>query len=135
MSVSLRRLLTISGGVEALGGVLTLIDPDVVIDVLLGGPADNIAIVFTRFFGAGMFALGIACVRAREYVTSPAGLAIVYSITSYNVLAAVLILWAAASLSLGGLLLKAAGLGHAVIGLLFVRGLMVLSAELSKFNA
>jgi hypothetical protein len=45
-------------------------------------------------------------------------------ITAYNILAAVVLIWAAAGLSLGGVLLWAAGIGHAVLGGLFVAALM-----------
>ena len=37
--MSLRLLLTLSGGIEILTGVLTLISPATAVAVLLGGPA------------------------------------------------------------------------------------------------
>jgi hypothetical protein len=77
-----------------------------------------------RLFGAGVFALGLACVKARHDVASPAGLAVSIGITSYNVLAAVVLIWTAAGSDLGGLLLWGAGIGHAALGLLFVSALM-----------
>ena len=122
--MSLRLLLEISGALEALVGVLALVSPASVVSLLLGGPVDPIASVVARLFGAGVFALGLACLKARKDVGSPAGLAVSIGITSYNVLAAVVIMWAAAGLGLGGLLLWAAGIGHAVVGALFVAGLM-----------
>jgi hypothetical protein len=123
--MSLKLLLTISGGLEALTGVLALISPAVVIGVLLGGPADTVAVVLARLLGAGIFSLGLACLKARDHVRSPAGLAISYGMTCYNVIAAVLIIWAAAGLGLGGAVLWAAGIGHAVLGVLFVKALMM----------
>lgn len=122
--MSLRLLLTVSGGIEILTGVLTLISPAMVVGLLLGGPTDAIATVLARLFGAGVFALGLACLRARDDVGSAAGLAVTIGITSYNVLAAVVIIWAAAGLGLGGLALWAAGIGHAVLGVLFVSALV-----------
>jgi len=122
--MSLRLLLTISGVLEVLVGVLALISPAPVVSLLLGGPVDPIALVLARLFGAGVFALGLACLKARSEVASPAGLAVGLGITSYNVLAAVVIIWAAAGLSLGGMLLWAAGIGHAVLGALFVSALV-----------
>ena len=89
--MSLRLLLTISGGLEALVGVLTLISPAILTDVLTGGPVDASTIVLARLFGAGVFALGLACLKARDDVRSPAGLAVSIGITSYNVLAAVVL--------------------------------------------
>lgn len=125
--MSLKLLLTLSGALEASGGVLTLIAPVLVIEALLGGPADVTAIVLARFFGAGMFALGLACLHAREHATSPSGLAIVYGITSYNIVAAALLIWAVASLGLGGVLLLAAAVTHAGFGLLGVHVLRALA--------
>jgi hypothetical protein len=121
--MSLKFLLTLSGLLEALVGVLTLISPATAISLLLGVPVDPIAAVLTRLFGAGVFALGLACLKARDDLGSPAGLAVSIGITSYNLLAAVVIIWAAAGLGLGGLILWAAGIGHAVLGALFVSAL------------
>jgi hypothetical protein len=123
------------GGVEAFGGALVLIDPATVIEVLLGGSVDRGAVVFARFFGIAIFALGLACLMARDHLVSPAGLGLVYSATSYNLLAAVLITWVAEGLGLGGSLLKAAGLGHAALGLFLVRGIVRLQRERSSFTA
>jgi hypothetical protein len=123
--MSLRLLLTVSGGLEALVGLLTLISPATTVSLLLGGQVDPIASVLTRLFGAGMFSLGVACLKARDDARSAAGLAVSIGITSYNVLAAVVIIWAAAGLGLGGLLLWAAGIGHAVLGAFFVSALVV----------
>ena len=122
--MSLRLLLTISGILEVLVGVLVLISPAPVVSLLLGAPTDALATVLARLFGAGVFALGLACLKARHDVASPAGLAVSLGITSYNLVAAVVIIWAAAGLSLGGLLLWAAGIGHAVLGLLLVSALV-----------
>ena len=67
-----------------------------------------------------MFALGLTCLKARNDVRSPAGLAVSIGITSYNVLATVVLIWTAAGSGLGGLLLWGAGIVHAVFGVLFL---------------
>lgn len=74
--MSLRLLLTLSGGLEAIAGVLTLISPTTAVTMLLGGPTDSVASVLTRLFGAGVFALGLACLKARDDLGSAAGLAV-----------------------------------------------------------
>jgi len=122
--MSLRLLLTLSGGLEIFAGLPALITPAPVVSLLLGSPLDSIGVVLARLFGAGVFALGLACLKARDDVRSPAGLAVSIGITSYNVLAAVVLLWAAAGLSLGGLLLWGAGILHAALGALFVSALV-----------
>ena len=123
-AMSLRLLLTLAGGLEILAGLAALITPAPVVAVLLGVPIEPIAAVLTRLFGAGVFALGVACLKARSDFASPAGLAVSLGMTSYNLLAAVVIIWAAVGLSLGGLLLWAAGIGHAVLGVLFLSALV-----------
>jgi len=86
---------------------------------------DPIASILSRLFGAGVFALGLACLKARNDVASPAGLAVSLGITAYNLLAAVVLLWTAAASSFGGLLLWGAGIAHAALGALFVSVLVV----------
>jgi hypothetical protein len=122
--MSVKLLLTLCGGLEILAGLTALIAPGPLLSLLLGGPGDPISSVMARLFGAGVFALGLACVKARHDVASPAGLAVSLGITAYNVLAAVVLLWTAAGSDLGGLLLWGAGIGHAALGLLFVSALM-----------
>lgn len=122
--MSLKLLLTLSGGLELLAGLLALITPVTVMAALLGGPVDPIAVVLARLFGAGVFALGLACLKARHAAVSPAGLAVSIGITAYNLLAAVVLIWSAAESDLGGLLLWGAGIAHAALGLLFVSALM-----------
>ncbi len=122
--MSLRLLLTLCGGLEILAGLAALIIPAPVVSLLLGVSMDPVASVLARLFGAGVFALGLACLKARDDARSPAGLAVSIGITSYNVLAAVVLLWTAAGSGLGGLLLWAAGIGHAALGALFVSALV-----------
>ena len=122
--MSLRLLLTLCGGLEILAGLLALIAPGPLLSLLLGGPGDSISSVVARLFGAGVFALGLACLKARHDVGSPAGLAVSLGITAYNVLAAVVLLWTAAGSGLGGLLLWGAGIAHAALGALLVSALV-----------
>ena len=121
--MSLRLLLALAGGLEILAGSAALIIPATVVSLLLGSSLDPVASVLARLFGAGVFALGLACLKARQDVGSPAGVAVSIGITAYNVLAAVVLLWTAAGSGFGGLLLWGAGIGHAMLGALFVSAL------------
>jgi hypothetical protein len=60
---------------------------------------------------------------SRDYVQTKGGLAAVYELALYNVLAAALILCTVAVIGLGDAALLGAGLSHASIGLLFVYAL------------
>jgi hypothetical protein len=133
--VSLRFLLALSGGLEILAGLPALITPAPLISLLLGGPVDPIASVLARLFGAGVFALGLACLKARDDVRSSAGQAVSLGITAYNVLAAVVLIWTAAASDFGGLLLWVAGIGHAALGALFVLALTRIIHEASAASA
>jgi hypothetical protein len=121
--MSLRLLLLLAGGLEILAGLAALIIPAPMVSLLLGVSMDPIASVLARLFGAGVFALGLACLKARGYVGSPAGVAVSIGITAYNVLAAMVLIWATAELGLGGILLWGAGIGHATLGALFMLAL------------
>jgi len=65
----------------------------------------------------------MACLKARDNVQSPVGLAVNIGITSYNVLAAVVIIWTAAGSGLGCLLSWGAGIVHSVFCVLSLSGL------------
>jgi hypothetical protein len=118
-------LLTLAGGLELLAGSAALIIPAPVVSLLLGASMDPIGSILARLFGAGVFALGLACLKARHDVASPAGLAVSIGITAYNLLAAVVLIWTAAGSGLGGLLLWGAGIGHAMLGALFVSAIVM----------
>jgi hypothetical protein len=122
--MSLSFLLALAGGLEILAGSAALIIPAPVVSILLGSSLDPIASVLARLFGAGVFALGLACLKARHDAGSPAGVAVSIGITAYNVLAAAVLLLTAAGSGLGGLLLWGAGIGHTTLGALFVSVLL-----------
>jgi hypothetical protein len=105
--------------------VAALIIPAQVVSLLLGVSLDPIASILARLFGAGVFALGLACLKARDDVASPGGLAVSLGITAYNLLAAAVLLWTAAASGLGGLLLWGAGILHVALGALFVSAFVV----------
>src|SRR5262245_18854024 len=127
--MSLRSLLTLSGGIEVLVGLLTVFLPAVTIALLLGGPADASAELMARLFGAGVLALGLAGIKGRDDLRGCAGLALAYGFTCYNVVAGVLLLWAGAGLHLGGAVLWVAAIAHAVLGVLFVYALVAPRAQ------
>jgi hypothetical protein len=91
-AMSLRLLRTLSGGLEILAGLPALISPAPVVSLLLGVPVGQLAAVLARFFGAGVFALGLVCLKARDDVGSADGLVVVLGITAYNALAAMVLL-------------------------------------------
>ena len=122
--MSLKVLLTLSGGLEASAGAAALIAPALVITVLLGVPAESASVVLARFFGIGILSLGVAALQARHDTESRAGISVAYAMTCYNLVAAVLLIWAVSVVGLGGLILWVAGLGHAMLGGVFLHVLL-----------
>ena len=120
----LRLLMLISGAFEALFGFSALLAPGALISAL-GTAPDAAAVFLARILGAATLGIGVAALLAREHIDNKGGLAAAYGLALYNVLAAVLILWTAWVVGLGGATLLGAGLIHAAIGVLFIYALAV----------
>lgn len=125
----LRPLMIASGVVEALVGLLCLAASVAAIELLFGGGASQAAQFMTRLFGAAALALGIAALLGRNHFGTPGGVAIVYGLTAYNLLGAVVLAWAAAA-SQGGMLLLLAAVYHASMGAALV---YAINAELGPW--
>jgi hypothetical protein len=118
--MSLRFLTILSGAVEAVFGLSALILPGAVGGTL----GDASAVTTARLLGAATLSLGLAALMARNELRSVGGLAIVYGLTCYNLLAAALILWTVAVTGQGGPVFWGGGIFHMVIGILFVYALV-----------
>jgi hypothetical protein len=125
----LRTLMIVAGIVEVLVGLPALITAATTIQMLFGGEGGTAAEFMTRLFGAAVLALGIAALIARNHLKTPGGLAIVYGLTTYILLGAVLLAWAGA-LGLGGTLLLIGAVYHALMGAALV---YVINAELGPW--
>jgi hypothetical protein len=53
-----------------------------VVSRLLNPAVDEVVIVMTRLFGAGVFAWGLACLMARDHVGNPVSLTVAYKLTA-----------------------------------------------------
>ena len=137
--MSPRNLIFIFGTLEILVGIVALLHPESILHWLFGatkvavakifartfqGSSDVVVIVALRLFGAAILSLGLVCLKARNDLQSPAGKAVVFGFTCYNILAAVVIIWAGLASGLGGALWWFAGLGHAVLGVLFIKAIL-----------
>jgi O-antigen ligase len=56
-----RRVLAFAAAVEIGTGLVLLVDPALVVQLLLGEPAVGVAVLLGRCFGVALLALGIAC--------------------------------------------------------------------------
>jgi hypothetical protein len=80
----MKRLLTLSAGIEALAGLGLLIVPSLVVWLLLGGELAGVGIPLGRVAGAALLALGVACWLARDDAQSRAARGVVASMLLYN---------------------------------------------------
>lgn len=95
----MRRLLIVSGVVEAGTGLGVLLAPSVLAQTLLGGPVEGpVALTVARVGGAGLLTLGIACWLARND-----GRALVRAMLFYNVAAVAILAYAALCLALSSI--------------------------------
>ena len=95
----MKKLLVITAAIEAGTGLGLLVVPSMVAQLLLGAPLEGpIALTVARVGGAGLLTIGVACWLARNN-----GRALVVAMLFYNILAVVILAYAALGLALSGI--------------------------------
>jgi hypothetical protein len=91
---SSRSLLSVTGALEAVTGLLLLVAPSMVVELLLGAtPGTPAGVTVSRVAGMALLTLGVACWLAREDAGSRAAKGLVTAMLLYNVVVvAVLVL-------------------------------------------
>ena len=138
-AMSTRHLILLFGTLEIVVGIVALLHPESIVHWLFGGTkvaiakiairsfqgsSDVIILAVIRLFGAAILSLGLVCLKSRDDLQSPAGKAVVFGFTCYNILAAVVIIWVGLASGLEQALWWLAGLGHAVLGVLFIKAIL-----------
>jgi hypothetical protein len=114
--ISLNRLLVASSLLELMAGTAMLCAPRQAVFQLTGVSLEEAAIsTMTRFAGAGLFALGIACWLSCKEVPGPAPM--IPAMAIYNLAAVGILVWTALGEGLNGVLLWP---GVAIHSLMFV---------------
>ncbi len=91
----MKNLLVVSAVVEIAVGLALLAAPSLVSSVLLGVPLDNAAgLIVARIAGAGLLSLGVACWFASLDERSHATAGVVVAMLLYDVVAAVILVYA-----------------------------------------
>ncbi len=121
-----KLLLPITGAVEAATGLLLLIAPSILVELLLGEPPGSPAgITVARVTGAALLTLGIACWLAREDAASRAAKGLIVAMLLYNVAVVAVLVIAWTSEGLSGIGLLPVVLAHAVLAAWCVAGLVM----------
>ena len=113
----MKLLLIIVAIAEAVAGLSLLVVPNVAVSVLMGAPlVSATALVAARVAGSALFALAIACWRARNGEQGSAAITVVECMTFYNFAAAMVLVHAGIRLALSSALLWPAIVLHLCLG-------------------
>jgi hypothetical protein len=108
-----KSLLAVTGAIEAATGLVLLVAPSVLVELLLGAalgtPASE---TVSRVAGAALLALGVACWIAREDAAGHAAKGLVVAMLLYNVVVVAVLVLARTRLGLFGIGLWPVVLAH-----------------------
>jgi len=114
----MKSLLIVTGAIEAATGLALFGLPSLAVSLLLGGSLEApAALVLARVTGAALFALGVACLLARNDSKSGAAAGVVTAMLLYNVAAASVLVYASVGVGLSGIGLWPAFLLHAALAI------------------
>ena len=113
MGSNLKSLFSVMGVLEAATGLLLLVAPSIVVELLLGAtPGTPAGATVSRVAGVALLALGAACWCAREDAASRAAKGLVAAMLLYNVGVAAVLVLAWTNLGLSGIALWPVVLAH-----------------------
>jgi hypothetical protein len=116
--VTTRRLLIVTGALEAATGAGLLIAPGLVASFLLGAALNESgATLVARICGAALVVVGIACWSARDEGQSSSVRGLMSGLLFYNVVATALLVYGWIGLGLRGIGLWPAALGHSALAI------------------
>ena len=108
-----KLLLSVTGAVEAATGLVLLVAPSMLVELLLGAaPATPAGLAVSRVAGVAVLALGVACWLARGDTTCRAAKGLVAAMLIYNVGIIAILVLAWTSLGLSGIALWPVVLAH-----------------------
>jgi hypothetical protein len=109
-----KSLLSVTGALEAATGLVLLVAPSVLVELLLGAaPGTPVGVTISRVAGVTLLALGVACWLAREDAAGRAAKGLVAAMLLYNVAVVAILVLAWTSLALFGIAFWPVVLAHA----------------------
>lgn len=114
-------LIGFAAAVEAVVGIVLVVDPSLVASLLMGAPLAALGTAIGRVAGFALFGLGLACRPGPNAAGSGSA---AHGLFAYNALAAALFLYLGVRGELVGLLLWPAAALHGVLAVLLARVLV-----------
>lgn len=108
-----KSLLSVTGAVEAATGLVLLVAPSVLVELLLGAaPGTPAGVTVSRVTGVAMLALGVACWLARKDAAGRTAKGLVAAMLLYNVAVVAILVLAWTSSGLPGIAFWPVVLAH-----------------------
>ena len=108
-----KALLSVMGALEAATGLVLLMAPSVLVELLLGAaPGTSSGVTVSRVAGVALLALGVACWLTREDAAGRAAKGLVAAMLLYNVAVIAILVLAWMSLGLFGIAFWPVVLAH-----------------------
>jgi hypothetical protein len=120
-----RRLMMLSAAIEATTGLSIIALPGVVGHLLLGAELTDSGIAVARLAGIALLCLGLACWPMGDGATQPT----VQALFSYNLLAALYLVYLRIGGGFGSYLLWPAIVAHAMLAFLLLRPALTRAEE------
>jgi hypothetical protein len=129
-----RSLLSVTGALEAATGMVLLVAPSVVVELLLGAvPGTPAGMTVSRVAGMALLALGVACWLAREDAAGRAAKGLVAAMLFYNVAVVAILVLAWTNSGLFGIAFWPVVLAHTGLAAWCVADLSMRTLEEKKF--
>jgi hypothetical protein len=113
----MKALLSLTGALEAATGLVLLVAPSMLVELLVGAvPGTPAGVTVSRVTGAAMLALGVACWLARDDAAGRAAKGLVAAMLLYNVAVVAILVLAWASTGLFGIAFWPVVLAHTGLG-------------------
>jgi hypothetical protein len=112
------KLLALAAVGEAAAGVILILYPPIVVQLLFGAEIAGVGMAMSRIAGMGLLGLGVACWPGGDAANRERAWA---GMLTYTMLAALYLVYLGAVRHLAGILLWPAAAAHVVMGILLVR--------------
>jgi hypothetical protein len=119
------KLIAVAAGIEAVTGLVLIVDPSLVASLLLGSNLSDLGQAVGRVAGFALLGLGVACWPT---ATSAGGMSATRGLFAYNALAAIFFIYLGVRHEFVGPLLWPAAALHAILAILLARILVLDSA-------